>query len=155
MTTNIYDKSNDKIIYSINTNASIPIEDNQVLPEDTICVECYYEKFYNQKWHYYLVEISNPDESIGNPYLFKKRAFITVTKVNYGTNTPELIYNIKLKEDGKLYIKMKDKIILDDNIHELTDIYNNTNDISIKKKLDLVNHILHGDLRKYLSNFIY
>ena len=156
MTKNIYDKSDDKIIYSINHNPNRTLGDNQDLPEDAMSVECYYEKFPQQLWDYYLVEVSNPDESIGKPFLYlKKEPFITVTKVNYGTNRPELIYNVKLKEDGRLYVKMKDKVIIDDNVEKLTDIYNKTNDISIKKKLDLVDYILKNQLRKYLTNFTY
>jgi len=153
---NIYNYSNDPVYYTYENVENLDIGDGQKLLDNCKNVICYYEKFPHDKWMYYLVEVTNPDESIGMPYVYlKSRPFLTITTVNPTTGYPELLYHVKIDENGKLIIKHKKNEIFNDDISVLQNETLKTNNVDSLDKLKNVDSIIFGKLKKYFSNYIF
>lgn len=75
------------------------IDYNQTIPDDCLRVYANFEDDPFQDWDYYLIELMNPDETIGQSFLFyKNQPFIMYTKM----------------EDG--IVKMKYKMYMDNDL---------------------------------------
>ena len=106
---NIYDNNNIRTIkYSSNQlHNDTMLNKYQFIPKNTLVCNVYFENDPNDSWNYYIIEVLNPDDSIGRPFLnIRKDNFITITD-----KYCNLLLYIKQSEQFKdnIIIKYKNK----------------------------------------------
>ena len=105
---NIYNHNKLKINYKIENvdNEALDEQYEQILLHNSLCIACNFEDDKSQKWNYYLNDVGNPDESIGNYFLHSKHLpFILFTEYDIINNIVKLSYKLFLNEDGNIVIK--------------------------------------------------
>lgn len=142
----IYSHVHSKICYKIDIckDCSIDYEYNQHLLPESLCVSCYFENETSQKWDYYLNEILNPDESIGNYFLEQKPLpFLLYTDYDFNDNMVKMSHKISIDENGVIVIKKypEKEILFKGNIH----------DLNSDSKLY---YLLHHTMNKHFDNFL-
>ena len=123
---NIYNHNNLQIEYKIENVENELLDENysQILLPKSLCVSCNFKNDRSQQWNYYLNNVMNPDESIGNYFLqSKKLPFILFTEYDTINNIVKLSYKLYLNEDGEIIIKEypMNKIIFKGDKNELID----------------------------------
>lgn len=111
------------------------LNEYQTIPQNTFVCACYFENNPEDTWNYYIVEITNPDQSIGTTFLqTKTRPFICSTKVR----------------DGKTVMDVYLKYITDTEI-KIDHNYKNLYTGSILYIPDTVLQFINGKLYKYFK----
>ena len=151
---NIHDDMIDYISYQMKNVEDPQMDEDQILQNDSVKIDCVYVDFPDKHWSYYLNEIKNPDESIGERYIsLIKHPFITITQYDYENDHPYMVYHIKLDENSKFNVKHKHKVIIDSNLYEVNsdedqNSYENDNSKA------LLNDIVFNKYRKYFTNYV-
>ena len=104
----IYNHKIFKIEYIIKNieNEILDEKYSQILLPNSLCVSCNFDNDRSQQWNYYLNNVINPDESIGNYFLQSKSLpFILYTEYDTINNIVKLSYKLYLNEEGKIIIK--------------------------------------------------
>ena len=121
------------------------LDKGQILLNDTVVVSCYFSERPDDKWDYYLNCINNPDESIGQMYMYyKDKPFLTYFLYDPVKHNVFLKYVIKMNDDGETFIIKK--------FHE--EIFNGPLNDEIIRKTPLLNEIFYNELHRYFSNYI-
>jgi len=92
----------------------------QIIPNKSLSVSCYYEDIPLDTWDYYLCEIENPDYNIGYSYLkHKKYPFLLFTF--YEDGIVKLKYKIEIKNNNLEITTYPDQqIVYNDQIEKLS-----------------------------------
>lgn len=136
---NIHDDVREDIFYNVDICVSRHVDHDQEIIPNSYCVKCAYVNFPDKEWYYYINEVMNPDDAIGKLYIsLKPDPFITITTFDFIQNRPKLVCSIKVKDDGVMNIKSREK-------------ETNTNIYDDEKARDL----LLKKYSKYFSNYIY
>lgn len=115
----------------------LDVKFNQEILHNSIKVSCHFDFDSSQIWNYYLVEIENPDESIGVHFLrAKSQPFILYTIYDSKANIVKLKYKMRMDEIGNMIVTK---------YPEKKEVYNDLYDS---------NHEVFNEVGKYLDKYI-
>lgn len=87
----------------------------QQMPSNVYYSECFCDGDVEDKWNYYLINITNPDAAISNFYLQVSNPFITTTTYQSDKNSCRMNVYIKFTNNNeKLLVKINGELFFDD-----------------------------------------
>lgn len=115
---NIYSNNITPIDYTLNMNyGELTLNTYQTIPKDIFYLESSFVSEPSDKWYYYLVELTNPDEAITSFYISLKRLpFITALNPDYSMKLM-----VKFLDKNTLVVKENYDIIYNGSPKELPD----------------------------------
>jgi hypothetical protein len=117
----------------------------QALPSNTIVCECYYGKYPDDRWSYFLRTVVDPDYSISTFFInARKERFITTTDVdNYGKCRK--MVDLRMDDTDQIMAKVEDDVLYDGSV-----------DMIPENIIDILNDLLYGyfdtDIYDYLKS---
>ena len=123
----------------------------QTIPKNTKYSEVYYSNDTNDMWKYYMIEITNPDQSISNFFInIIKRPFIVSTKIDKNGICCMDIYLKMIDRNDKIILE----ITCNDKFQSIN--LNEIKEIDLRRKLSIYNKKLikffNGNLVDILLN---
>lgn len=112
----------------------------QSLPANTIVCECYYDKYPNDVWSYFIRKVVDPDYAISTFFInTRKERFITTTSVDDYGKCKKMV-DLRIDDNNNLSVTVEDVILYKGPINMLPD--------------DIIN-ILNSLLYQYFDSNIY